>query len=111
MSPGNELFYLVMLTVLITRILLYRHPTPGPTIRGHRVHHWMLGGVLIPLGLIFESLFVYAVGIGLFIDELMFLLLRGKTHADNYSKVSLVGTIAFVVLVFLARDFFASPFV
>ena len=111
MNLGYELFYVVFVTVLTARILLFVYPTPGPTIRGFRIHHWMLGAVLIPLGLLNESLFMYAVGIGLFIDELTFLLLRGSSHTDNYSKVSVIGTLIFLTLVFLARDFFASPFV
>jgi len=70
----------------------------------------MYGAMLVIFGIIIHSLVVYAIGLALFVDELAFLLLRGKTHADNYSWQSLVGTTLFVVLVFLAREYLVLPF-
>ncbi len=70
----------------------------------------MYGILGIILGLIFNSIVAYAIGLGLFIDELTFVLMRGKTHEDNYSKTSLIGTKLFIVTVFLLRNYFVMPF-
>lgn len=70
----------------------------------------MFGIVGIILGLLTNFIFVYAIGWGLFIDELTYLLMRGKTHGDNYSKTSIVGTIIFIIIVFVLRNYFVLPF-
>lgn len=64
----------------------------------------MYGVVLMILSLIFDSIILLAIGLGLFIDELTFLLIGGKNHKDNYSKTSLLGTLMFMILVFLTED-------
>lgn len=69
------------------------------------MHHYMYGLILIVLSILFESLILYAVGLGLFIDELTYLLMRGKTHEDNYSTVSLLGTAILVTAVFIFKDY------
>ncbi len=48
---------------------------------------------------------VYAVGLGLFVDELPFILIKGKTHEDNYSKKSLYGLFVLIALVFLTKKY------
>ena len=57
-----------------------------------------------------RSMPLYAVGIGLFIDELTFVLTGGRTHQDNYSCISLVGTAILVGLIFALRGYLARPF-
>lgn len=98
------IFFIIFLsTVVITRIFLFVKPTPSPTLKGFRIHHWMYGVVFIIFGIAVSSIIFYAIGLGLFIDELTYLLIRGKTHEDNYSSVSLIGTISFVVLVYIFK--------
>lgn len=109
-SMTVDFFLIFATTVLITRVYLYFRPTASPTIHGFRLHHYMYGLVLIVIGLIVQWLPLYAIGLGLFVDELAFILLRGKTHGDNYSWKSLAGTVLFVIAVFLLRDFFILPF-
>ncbi len=85
-------------TIIVTRVALFVRPTPSPTVGGFRMHHWMFGVVLVPLGIFLHSVWIYAIGIGLFVDELGYLFIRGKNHADNYSDASLALTCFFVVL-------------
>ncbi len=61
----------------------------------------MYGLLLLPVAFYISSPALYAVGLGLFIDELPFLLLRGKTHQDNYSAKSLLGLFVCIALVYL----------
>lgn len=103
---ANYFFFIFFLTILCTRVFLFLWPTPGPTIGKFRIHHYIYGILGVLLGLIFHSVIIYAIGLGLFVDELTYLLIRGKNHQDNYSKTSLVGTFIFVILVFLFQDYF-----
>jgi len=102
----SEKFFLVFLaTILVTRLFLYIFPLPSPTIKGFRMHHWMFGLIGVVIGIIFHSLLFYAIGLGLFVDELTYLLIGGKIHEDNYSKISLFGTVVFIIIVFIFKDY------
>ncbi|MEK7109329.1 MAG: hypothetical protein AAB919_02735 [Patescibacteria group bacterium] len=108
---AGEFFIIFAATIAATRLYLFIKPTPGPTIGGLRLHHWMFGAVGIPIALWFGSIPLYAVSLGLFVDELTYLLMGGKTHEDNYSKISLLGTLLLVVIVFFLRDYLVATFV
>ena len=64
----------------------------------------MYGIALVGISLVASSRLVFAVGLGLFVDELTYLLIQGKTHSDNYSFKSLTGTVIFMVLAYVFRD-------
>ena len=101
-----ELYFFVIffITILLTRVFLYVHPTPAPTINGFRAHHYMYGLILAPAGALLGSVTIFAVGAGLFVDELGYLLIGGKTHEENYSKTSLVLLVIFIVLAYIFRE-------
>jgi len=104
MQPANLFFTIFFATVLITRVWLYFKPTPSPTIKGFRLHHWMTGLFILIISILINNLIGFAIGLGLFVDELTYLLMRGKNHSDNYSKTSLIGTALFVIIVFIFRE-------
>ncbi len=64
----------------------------------------MYGLTLIPIGIVLSNITVYALGWGLFVDELGYLLLGGKTHHDNYSRASLFLLGIFIILTFIFRE-------
>lgn len=103
-------FPIFALTIALTRIALYIRPTASPTIGSFRLHHYMYGIVAAALGLASGSVVLYAIGLGLFVDELAYLLIRGKGHRDNYSPASLFGTLAFALLVFFLQRYLLLPF-
>jgi len=104
MNIADYFFIIFLLTVLVTRIALYFRPTPGPTIKGFRLHHYHLGILFIAIALLFRNVTIYAIGVGLFVDELTYIIIRGKSHKDNYSTISLIGTLLFIIIVFLFRE-------
>lgn len=104
MQSASLFFIIFLLTILITRIFLYLKPTPSPTIKGLRLHHYMYGLLIFATGILMDNLILYAIGLGLFIDELTFLLIRGKNHEDNYSKTSLIGTAILIIIIFIFRE-------
>ncbi len=102
MNP--DIFFLIFfVTILATRIFVYLKPIPAPTFKGFRTHHWMYGLLLLIVGYLFRNVLTSAIGLGLFTDELSYILIGGKTHADNYSKISVLGTLLFVFIVFIFR--------
>ncbi len=105
MPHADQFFYIFLATVLITRVFLFIKPTASPTVKGFRLHHYMYGIVLVVIGLMFHSLATYAIGLGLFVDEVSYLVIKGKTHKDNYSTKSILGTLALVLLVFICRKY------
>ena len=107
---NNYFFPIFLATVAITRLFIFIYPIPAPTFGKFRTHHYMYGLTGIFAGLTFHSVMIYAIGLGLFIDELTYLLIRGKNHKDNYSKISLLGTLFFVIMVFIFRNYFTLPF-
>lgn len=108
MSAENEFFLIVLGTVLTTRTLLFFYPVPTPKIGSFRPHHWMVGLLIGGIGILFSSLVVYAIGFGLFIDELTYVLMRGRSHEDNYSIISLAGTVIFISLTFVFRGYLVA---
>ena len=108
---SNYFFLIFLATVVITRLFIFVFPIPAPTFGKFRINHYMYGLIGIFAGLTFNSVMIYAIGIGLFVDELTYLLIGGKNHKDNYSKISLFGTLFFVILVFIFRNFFILPFI
>ena len=103
MDIKSYFFVIFLITILITRIFLYISPIPSPTIRGFRVHHYMYGLIIAPAGILLGNVAIYAVGVGLFVDELGYLIISGKTHEENYSKISLVLLTMFVILTYIFR--------
>lgn len=117
LTPENLLFAIFILTILITRIGLYvggrlvENPDEmGLSIKGLRLHHYMYGLVLAPVGLLLGNGPLFAIGLGLFVDEATYLLMGGSTHADNYSWISLTGTFVLVIVVFLLRKYLIRMF-
>jgi hypothetical protein len=84
MTQANFFFLVFFAVILFVRIFLFYKPIQSPTVRGIRLHHYMYGIVLSLIAVIFQHVTVYAVGLALLVDEIPFLILRGKNHADNY---------------------------
>ncbi len=106
----DQFFYIFLGTILIVRLFLFLFPRPSPTLLGLRLHHYMYGLAGLPIALLIHSLPLYAISLAFFVDELTLLLMGGKTHEDNYSKTSLLGTTFFILVVFLFKDYLVSPF-
>ncbi|MDB4984751.1 MAG: hypothetical protein JWM20_930 [Patescibacteria group bacterium] len=105
MTSPNLFFLAFIATVLLTRVALYFKPIPSPTIKGFRLHHYMYGLVIAPIGILVSSPIILGIGLGLFLDEVPYLLIGGKNHKDNYSTRSLLGVLALIVIVYVTRNF------
>ena len=105
MISDNEFFLIFLGTIIVVRLFLLLKPIPSPTVGGFRIHHYMYGLVAMFVGLLLHTAIIYAIGLGLFVDELTYLIIGGKTHADNYSIKSIVGTLVFILVVLIFRKY------
>ena len=110
LHPSDLAFLTLASAVSVIRLWLFVWPQSGPTIGSFRVHHYLVGLFLSLGGIGAHSIYLYSIGLGLFVDEIGFILISGKTHEDNYSFASLAGTLALVVVAFVSRSVWAAPF-
>ncbi len=101
-----------ILSIILTRIYLYFWPISNPIIAGLKVHHWMIGVLIILIYFIISYfkeedviIVIFAVGLGLVVDELTFVLTGGKNHADNYTTLTIIGTIIFAAIVLFCQKY------
>jgi hypothetical protein len=105
----KDYFFLVfLLTIALTRLWLLINPISSPTIKGLRLHHYMYGLVIIIISLLFANLTLYAVGWGLLVDELIFLIpnpTKPFHYKEYFSLKGLLGTLFLAVLVYIFRGY------
>ncbi len=105
----NIFFPVFFATIVIARLVVFIYPNTLPTISGLQIHHYMIGVLLILVGIFGRSLVLYTIGLGLFIDQLAFIIIGGKTPDDYFSMVSMLGTLGFVIVILLCQDCFTRP--
>lgn len=108
MNLHDQFFLITMITIIITRILVYVFNKPSPTIKNFRTHHWMFGLafviLLLCLSNFYTNLYLFSISTGIFLDEIGFIILRGKTHEDNYSPKSFIILMVFILLLFIFKE-------
>lgn len=98
------------LTVIALRIALHNSPDADFDVAGYNIHHLFTGLVLIALGgiplAIFRStsramasaIVVFGVGLGMALDEWVYLIATDGSNASYLLPVSLYGSVVVVVL-------------
>lgn len=112
MTMYDKFFLFTTITILITRVLVYIFNKPSPTIKNFRTHHWMFGLVftiiLFCISSFYTNIYLLSICMGVFLDESGFIVIRGKTHEDNYSPESFMILIFFIILLFIFRESFVN---
>lgn len=107
MSIFDKFFLFTLLTIIVTRISVYIFNKPSPTIKGIRTHHWMYGLLFTIIFFIisrfYTNIYLLAISLGIFLDEIGFIILRGKSHEDNYSPQSFMIILIFILLLFIIK--------
>ena len=107
-----DYFFLIFLgTIAVTRLFLLTKKA-SPTIQGFRLRHYMYGLVLIVTAFLIDNLTVYAIGLGLLVDEIPPILVKGPGHRDEhwrgyedyYSPWCVAGVFILVLIVYLFRS-------
>lgn len=100
-------FFITLVTIIITRILVYLINKPSPTIKNFRTHHWMFGLfftiILFSISNFYTNIYLLSISNGIFLDEIGFILIKGKTHKDNYSTRSFIILIIFIILLYMLK--------
>lgn len=108
MTLYDKYFLFTMATIIITRVIVYVFNKPSPTIKNFRTHHWMFGLVftimLFCISSFYTNIYLLSISMGIFLDEIGFIIIRGKTHEDNYSPKSFMILIFFILLLFIFRE-------
>lgn len=108
MTLYDKYFLLTFITILITRAVVYIFNKPSPTIKSFRTYHWMFGLfftiILFCISSFYTNIYLLSISMGIFLDEIGFIIIRGKTHEDNYSPKSFMILIFFIILLFIFRE-------
>ncbi len=113
---NGDLFFVVFLGIIAaTRFLVFIRRGRGPMFMGVRVRHYMEGIVLLIISFVLHDLTLFAMGSGLFIDELPLILAKGPGHQEaqwNYGadyNESWCSTAVFglIFIVYLLRNIIA----
>lgn len=106
MTAPDYFFLIFAATIILIRLILFPRKGHSPTIYGIRLHHYMYGFALVVLSLIFSNLALYAIGLGLFVDELPQALTRKLVYGWDvyYSPSMLFGVLFIVILVYIFRN-------
>lgn len=108
MSLSDKYFLATMATIIITRVLVYIFNKPSPTIKNFRTHHWMFGLaftiILFGISKFYTNIYLLSISMGVFLDEIGFIVIRGKNHEDNYSPESFMILMLFIFLLFIFRE-------
>lgn len=116
MIRGDYFFLFFLSTIAITRLLLVNHKMAGPTIKEFRLRHYMFGVVLFIFAFLIDNLTIYAIALGLIVDEIPVILAKGPGHKDEYwrgcedyhTRWSFAGVLIIVLLVFIFRNSMAG---
>lgn len=108
MTIYDKYFLFTTTTIIITRVWVYLFNRPSPTIKNFRTHHWMYGLlatiILLFISNFYTNIYLFSISTGIFLDEIGFIIIRGKTHKDNYSPKSFMILIFFIILLFIFRE-------
>ena len=108
MTLYDNYFLFTTITIIITRVVVYIFNKPSPTIKNFRTHHWMFRLLftilLFSISNYYTNIYLLAISIGVFLDEIGFIIMRGKNHDDNYSPKSFMILLIFILLLFIFRE-------
>ena len=113
METSNYFFLIFLTTIVLTRLWLFIKPISSPTIKGFKLHHYMYGLVNIVISFFISNITLYAVGFGLFIDEIIFLIPNPSKpfHYKEYNSIKgRLGTLFFIILVYILKSILIKDF-
>ncbi len=82
MTNGDLFFSIFLGTITAIRFFIYIRKNPGPIIMGIKIRHYMEGIILIILAFVIHDITLFALGSGLFIDEVPLILVKGPGRKD-----------------------------
>tara|TARA_B100002003_G_C13609735_1_gene313619 strand:+ start:78 stop:449 length:372 start_codon:yes stop_codon:yes gene_type:complete len=106
----ENLFYLILIaTILIVRISIIIVPEVDIKFLDIVIHHFWFGIILMIIGLVipkqkvYPKIFLYGIGAGLIIDQLIFMILGAGKDKEYWALPSLLGTIIIALVIYPIR--------
>jgi len=109
MTEVAQFFLIFLGTIIVTRLVLLPQRILYPRIFGYHVHHFVYGIVLVVIALFLSNLFLYAVGLGLFVDELPLVFTQKWSWYRYNSALCRIEDVAIIVAIFLLRSYILLP--
>ena len=109
MKNENLFFLVIVFTVIVIRVSVFIIPEIDVRFLGIVVHHFWFGIFPITAGFLLSKkceyckLFLYGIGAGLMIDEMLFMILGGGSDEEYWTIFSSIGTIVIIVLILPVR--------
>lgn len=109
MKKENLFYLLIVITILITRISIIIVPEFDIKLFDVVIHHFWFGIVLFLAGLIipknnrYLKIVLYGIGVGLVIDQLVFMILGAGKDKEYWALPPLLGAIIIALAVFPIR--------
>ena len=110
MKRENLFYILVLATILISRIYIIIVPEVDVKFLNIIIHHFWFGvismaiGFLIPKQKVYSKIWLYGIGAGLIIDQLVFMVLGAGQDKEYWAPPSLLGTIIIALVIFPIRQ-------
>lgn len=110
MKRENLFYLLVIITILILRISILLVPEVDITAGSIIIHHFWFGVILFLVGLIMPKrseylhIFLYGIGMGLIIDQSVFMMLGAGRDKEYWALPSLLGAIIIASVLFPIRQ-------
>ena len=110
MKRENLFYLLVLVTILISRISIIIVPEVDIKFLNIIIHHFWFGVILMAIGFLIpkqktsSKIWLYGIGAGLIIDQLVFMLLGAGQDKEYWALPSLLGTIIIASVIFPIRQ-------
>ncbi|MEK6918122.1 MAG: hypothetical protein AABW51_04195 [Nanoarchaeota archaeon] len=108
MKKENLFYSVIVLTIILVRLKVFLFPT-HVQLFGVIIHYFWIGAIFLVLGYLVSKSYFYvkllliSVGLGLFIDELAFMILGGGSFPQYWSIYSILGVVCLLLLSYLTR--------
>ena len=110
MKKENLFYLIVVLTILAIRLSKFFFlQNVHLIVSGIVIHHFWIGfvslifGFLIPKKMKISKILLYAIGMGLIIDELVFMVFGGGLDIDYWKLQSVIGAVFIATIIFPFR--------
>ena len=116
MLGPNELFLIILTTVLTIRLGVKLIPDKDLKLFGIIIHHFWIGVLLVLIGwllpnIAYISVSIFGIGLGLIADHLIYMILGAGGDEEYWAKGSLIGAVFTLLVIFIFRTQIYSFFV
>ncbi len=100
---------ILLLTIVVVRLILHFTRIKSPTIKGYRMHHFHYGILMMVVGTILQSVPLFSIGYGFYVDEKPCIFHYGSNFGyKEYSSLKSIKSVfiycLFSVIIFCMMD-------